>query len=84
MGSAGSVRARDVVPSYAVFAGMMSLGGYLVEEWTDYGGLLGLIIGTALVVAGFGAGVVFSVRWWQVTHRYQSPSIVAETVTEPA
>jgi len=72
MRSAGIVRMRDVAPSYAIFAGMMSLGGYLIEEWTDYGGLLGLITGSVLLIGGFAAGVVFSVRWWQVTHREEA------------
>jgi hypothetical protein len=82
MKRAASVRLRDVVPSYAVFVAMMALGGHFVEEWHDHGGLLRLIAGTALLVFGLSAGIVFSVRWWQVTHRGDAPPTLSDPVTE--
>src|SRR5207253_8803747 len=64
-----TVGVRDVAPSYTVFAGAVSYGGYLIEEWTDHGGSIGLAAGIAWICCGTGAAVLFAVRWWQMTHK---------------
>jgi hypothetical protein len=76
-----TVGVGDVLPSFAVYAGLVSLGGYLLEEWSDHGGFFALVAGIVWVVSGGGAAAWFAVRWWQVTHREPPALVPAESTS---